>query len=133
MTYQTGTRVAGTGDGAGPGDVAATGDTAAIRADIERTRAALGDTVAALAAKADFRSRARASANRARDRMRHHVDGVRQHMGAGPERLQEWTPDAVKRVGGGMRHRSAVLVLVGAAAALAGVLIVRRRRAEGRS
>jgi hypothetical protein len=42
----------------------------ALRNDILETRAQLGETVQALAAKADIRSRARGSASRAAGRMR---------------------------------------------------------------
>lgn len=42
----------------------ATGDTDALRTEIEQTRAELGDTAAALVAKADVKARARQSATR---------------------------------------------------------------------
>jgi anti-sigma-K factor RskA len=45
-------------------------DTEALRDDIVHTRAELGQTLEALAARADVRTRARASATRAADRMR---------------------------------------------------------------
>lgn len=44
---------------------------AQIRADIERTRADLGETVAALAGKADVKARARRAARSTRVRMQH--------------------------------------------------------------
>jgi hypothetical protein len=47
-----------------------TGDTEALREEIRRTRVELGETMEALAAKADVRARLRSSAEQARQRMR---------------------------------------------------------------
>ncbi|WP_432994135.1 DUF3618 domain-containing protein [Dactylosporangium sp. CA-233914] len=49
-----------------------TADADALRAEILRTRAALGQTVEALAAKADVKSRARAAARRTVNRAAAH-------------------------------------------------------------
>jgi hypothetical protein len=47
-----------------------TGDAADLRADIEQTRAALGETVQALAAKVDVKARLQETADDARARVR---------------------------------------------------------------
>ncbi|MEU4552179.1 uncharacterized protein DUF3618 [Micromonospora violae] len=47
-----------------------TGDTEALREEIRRTRVELGETMEALAAKADVKARLRESADQARERMR---------------------------------------------------------------
>ncbi|MBX7267969.1 DUF3618 domain-containing protein [Micromonospora sp. Llam7] len=47
-----------------------TGDTEALRADIRRTRVELGETMEALAAKADVKKRLKSSADQARERVR---------------------------------------------------------------
>ncbi|MER7460084.1 DUF3618 domain-containing protein [Micromonospora sp. NPDC126480] len=53
-----------TGNGRG------TGDTDALREEIRRTRVELGETVEALAAKADVKKRLRTSTEQAKERMR---------------------------------------------------------------
>ncbi|MEV6692436.1 DUF3618 domain-containing protein [Micromonospora sp. NPDC051196] len=47
-----------------------TGDTEALRAEIRRTRVELGETMEALAAKADVKKRLKSSADQARERVR---------------------------------------------------------------
>ncbi|SCE69702.1 Protein of unknown function [Micromonospora coriariae] len=47
-----------------------TGDTEALREEIRRTRVELGETMEALAAKADVKARLKESAGQARERMR---------------------------------------------------------------
>ncbi|MEU7848150.1 DUF3618 domain-containing protein [Micromonospora parva] len=47
-----------------------TGDTEALREEIRRTRVELGETMEALAAKADVKARLRESAEQAKERMR---------------------------------------------------------------
>lgn len=47
-----------------------TGDTQALRAEIKQTRADLGETVQALAAKADVKARVRDTAEHTKDRVR---------------------------------------------------------------
>jgi hypothetical protein len=56
----------GTRNGHGNG----TGDPDALRAEIRRTRVELGETVEALAAKADVKKRLKSSADQARERVR---------------------------------------------------------------
>jgi len=53
-----------TGNGRG------SGDTEALREEIRRTRVELGETVEALAAKADVKARLRSSAEQAKERLR---------------------------------------------------------------
>jgi hypothetical protein len=88
-------------------------DTDAIRADIAETRAELGDTVEALAAKADVKARAKA---RAKDTAQ-----------AATERAK----DTAEQVGETVRRRPAPLAgaLAAVAAAIGAVVMVRRRRA----
>lgn len=47
-----------------------TGDTEALREEIRRTRVELGETMEALAAKADVKKRLKSSADQARERVR---------------------------------------------------------------
>ncbi|MFD7667346.1 DUF3618 domain-containing protein [Streptomyces sp. NPDC059788] len=77
-----------------------------LRARIERTRQDLGDTVAALAGKADVKSRAREKAARLGDRLRH------------------GTAVATDRPAGSTALRTAA---VAGGALLAGALVLRRR------
>ncbi|RIV37854.1 DUF3618 domain-containing protein [Micromonospora radicis] len=68
-----------------------TGDTEALREEIRRTRVELGETMEALAAKADVKKRLKSSADQARERVREQAamtvarvraqTGLRQEMG----------------------------------------------------
>jgi hypothetical protein len=80
-----------------------------IRAEIEQTRADLGDSVDALAAKADVRTRAKQSAAAARDRAK----------GTAQQAAQK-VRDKPAPVGG---------ALAGIAAAAGAAVLIRRRRA----
>ncbi|GIH21074.1 DUF3618 domain-containing protein [Rugosimonospora africana] len=95
---------------------------AALRAEIEQTRAALGETVSALAAKADVKARAQDKADEVKARMR----GVAQNRYS----------DLAYRVGRSRERVSGTVgsrwpLLIGAAAGLvvlaAGLTIWRRR------
>jgi uncharacterized protein DUF3618 len=77
-----------------------------LRADIRQTRADLGETVQALAAKADVKARAMDQVGLVRDRARTQVDRVRQSAGPVP----------------------VVLVLAGLAAVAGVILLVRGRK-----
>ncbi|MEJ3744774.1 DUF3618 domain-containing protein [Actinomycetes bacterium KLBMP 9797] len=57
-------------------------DTELLRAEIRRTRAELGDTVQALAAKADVKARVRASATQTRERVLESAVHTRERAGA---------------------------------------------------
>jgi hypothetical protein len=111
------------GNGRGPVDPET------LRAEIRRTRAELGETVQALAAKADVKARARESVSQARQRVReraeHAVDVVRGQAGSPPGPVRATAYD----VGGLVNRNSVPLVaLLGAAAAVVVVLIVIRGR-----
>ncbi|MFH8348543.1 DUF3618 domain-containing protein [Streptomyces sp. NPDC018045] len=92
----------GGGSGASPAE---------LRARIEQTRQELGDTVAALADKADVKSRAQEKAARIKDRTLHR------------------TTAATDRMAGSAAVRTAA---VAGGALLAGVLVLRRRRTKAR-
>ncbi|TCB96005.1 DUF3618 domain-containing protein [Micromonospora zingiberis] len=66
-----------------------TGDTEALRDEIRRTRVELGETMEALAAKADVKKRLKSSADQARERVRDQaamtVARVRAQTGLGRE------------------------------------------------
>ncbi|MDI5943685.1 DUF3618 domain-containing protein, partial [Micromonospora sp. DH15] len=70
-----------------------TGDTEALREEIRRTRVELGETMEALAAKADVKARLRSSAEQARGRMREQaaqtVARVRGQAAQGAEAARE--------------------------------------------
>ncbi|WBB81446.1 DUF3618 domain-containing protein [Micromonospora sp. WMMD882] len=70
-----------------------TGDAEALREEIRRTRMELGETMEALAAKADVKARLRDSAEQARER-------VREQAGQARERVREQTAQTVARVRG---------------------------------
>ena len=98
-----------------------TGDAEALRAEIRRTRAELGETVQALAAKADVKARAREQVEQTKQRVRqraaHFADTVKGQAGS------------VRDAGGGVtRNPVPIGALLGAAAALVIVLIVIRGR-----
>jgi hypothetical protein len=104
----------------------------ALTEEIERTRTELGETVEALAAKADVKARAQ---DRAADAKQTILDvggqvksGTAQAAAtvwnAAPEPVQR----AAKRAADGARQRRAPLAAAAAAALLVGWLIARRRR-----
>lgn len=93
------------------------GDVEALRAEIQRTRAELGQTVQALAAKADVKARLRGSADRARQRVRDQTSHTADVMRG-----------SVRKAGNRARRNAAPLVLVAAGAAVAVLLLVVRRR-----
>jgi len=112
------------------------GDPAEIRADIERTRTELGDTVEALAAKADVKARARIAAGDLKVR-------AKELAGTGRRALRQRTsglPDRARRLGENVRHRPAagavpVVLAAGGAVVLAAggaVVLLARRRARRR-
>lgn len=112
-------------------------DLEALRAEIKLTRAELGETVQALAAKADVKARAREQVEQTRQRVLTQVaearDAVlhpRAHAGAGVEVAGAegaGAEDAV--VGTARRSPVPVPLLIAGALAIAGIiLIVRARR-----
>lgn len=96
---------------------------AALRAEIEQTRAALGETVSALAAKADVKARAHEKADEVKARMRGVAQNRYSDLAYRVGRSRERVSDAVS---------SHWPLLVGAAAGLAvlatGLTLWRRRR-----
>jgi hypothetical protein len=95
------------------------GDAEALRAEIAQTRAALGDTVQALAAKADVRARVRESAAQTKAR-------VRQRAAATTAQLRGQAAHATAEAG-----RTPVpwaALAAGTVAAILAVLVLRRRR-----
>ncbi|WP_433688810.1 DUF3618 domain-containing protein [Micromonospora carbonacea] len=106
-----------------------TGDTEALREEIRRTRVELGETMEALAAKADVKARLRSSAEQAKGRVREQaaqtVARVRGQAAQGAEAARE------RAAAGAELGRSPVpwaAVAAGAVAAMIVLLIVRGRR-----
>jgi Protein of unknown function (DUF3618) len=91
-------------------------DPDAIRADIEVTRAQLGDSVEALAAKADVKARVKEKVAEEKERAREVVE-------AAGEQVKD-AADAVRR-----RPAPVAGVLAALAAAVGAVVMFRRRRA----
>jgi hypothetical protein len=118
-----------------PGD-AAPDTLQALTDEIERTRAELGETVEALAAKADVKARAQEKAADARRAIMDAGSQVKDQVtngtaqaaatiwNAAPEPVQR----AAKRAADSARQRRAPLAMAAGAALLAGWLIARRRR-----
>jgi len=122
MTTQRSDTGAGGGQRGSAADPAASGDPAAIRADIERTRAELGDTVEALAAKTDVKARAQDAAHAAKVRVQ---DSVAETAHA--------VADEAKQVRQVIARRPVPAAAVaGAAAAVTALLVLLGRRASRR-
>ncbi|WDZ82238.1 DUF3618 domain-containing protein [Micromonospora cathayae] len=118
-----------------------TGDVEALREEIRRTRVELGETMEALAAKADVKARLRDSAEQARER-------VREQAGQARERVREQAAQTMARVRGQATYQAGAArvqmyekresvrrnpvpwatVTAGALAAVVVLLIVRGRR-----
>jgi len=104
----------------GGGDAPPSDDPDALRADIERTRDELGDSVEALAAKADVKARAQQKLAAAKGRARHAAQDVSVRAKA-----------TAQQAGGTVRQRPGPTagILAAVAAAVGAVVITRRRRA----
>ncbi|MEV4756707.1 DUF3618 domain-containing protein [Micromonospora sp. NPDC049559] len=78
------------------------GDREALRAEIQQTRAELGETVEALAAKMDVKSRVKGSAAQTRQRMQQQAGEaahrVQQQAGEAAQRVQRQAGEAAQRV-----------------------------------
>ena len=124
-----------------------TPDPAAVREDIARTRKDLGDTLEALAAKADVGARmrdkaaalteqARLKASRAADAAQNKVAELGQRASARTTELQESVtdtpPQTVARPVGVARSWQAPLVVAAATVAVAAGWLARRRWRTGR-
>ncbi|MCX4473265.1 hypothetical protein C5N14_18325 [Micromonospora sp. MW-13] len=105
-----------------------TGDTEALREEIRRTRVELGETMEALAAKADVKARLRSSAEQAKGRMRKQaaqtVARVREQATQSAGAARE-----ASSAGAGLRGPVPwAAVAAGAVATMIVLLIVRGRR-----
>jgi CHASE3 domain sensor protein len=89
-------------------------DVAALRAEIKQTRADLGETVQALAAKADVKARAKEQVEHAKDR-------VRAQAAEATGRVRDVALQAA-----GTERRVPVALLVAGAAAIVGVIFLIR-------
>lgn len=134
-----------TGDGRGG---SAPQDPRELRNEIERTRSDVGDTMDALAAKADVRGQAKQKANEVRGRarqrvasgsaaVRHKSDEVRgrlaEHDGGRAGSMRDTMQDQAQHVSEAARADKRRTGLIGAIAgiiALRGIVRWRRRRAE---
>jgi hypothetical protein len=98
----------------------AEGDAAALRAQIETTRAELGDTVAALAVKADVKQHAR-------DRVEHLKQQVTHKRSELTDRARSTSPDSVTHAtqSAATQARAHPLPLIAAGAVVAGFLVGR--------
>lgn len=94
------------------------GDAEALRADIRRTRAELGETVQALAARADVKARLRDSAAHSGERVRQRM-GLAAGSAAGP----------VRDAGSAVRRRPVpwAVLAAGAVAAVVVLVLIRGR------
>ncbi|MGC4869805.1 DUF3618 domain-containing protein [Micromonospora sp. DT53] len=107
-----------------------TGDTEALREEIRRTRVELGETMEALAAKADVKARLKESAEQAKERMREQaaqtVARVRGQAARGAGMAREQAYDK-----GELVRRNPVpwaAIAAGAVATVVVLMIVRGRR-----
>ncbi len=110
---------------------AAKPDLVALRAEIKQTRADLGETVQALAARADVKARAREHVSQTKQRL---LDQAASATG----RLRDATASVKDRAPGDMAHGAAArmranqlpaaLVVAGLAAVVGVILIMRGRR-----
>ncbi|MEV1287446.1 DUF3618 domain-containing protein [Micromonospora sp. NPDC049679] len=116
------------------------GETDKRRADIQKTRGELGETVDALAAKADMKARGQETAAQAKNRVRERAAQVGEktaqrtrtagRMGArGAKTVRASASRAVTKI----RRKPAPIVAVAAAAIAAAVLFRRRRAAAALS
>ncbi|MEV6371597.1 DUF3618 domain-containing protein [Micromonospora musae] len=105
-------------------------DTEALREEIRRTRVELGETMEALAAKADVKARLKESAGQARQRMRAQAASTVHRMrGQATQRVGVARTEAHRR--GELARRNPAplaVVAVGAVAAVVVLLIVQGRR-----
>jgi hypothetical protein len=101
-----------------------------IRADIQRTRADLSDTVETLAGRADVKGRARNKATELTSRGRDKVAEVKTRAKDTAVGVTEGAKDTGRRVAGTARRRAAPLAAAVAAVgtAVGAVVMIRRRR-----
>ena len=97
-----------------------------IEADIERTRREMGDTVAAVAEKADVKAQAKKKVEESKEELKSKVSGVREKIGdATPESAQQGAAQVADRA----RSQPLPFAVAGAFAVgvLVGMLIKRSR------
>ncbi|MFI6266375.1 DUF3618 domain-containing protein [Micromonospora sp. NPDC051006] len=117
------------------------GDTEALREEIRRTRVELGETMEALAAKADVKARLRESADHAKQRMREQAAGtVARVRGQAAQKAQAARTQAHEKAqvaraqahekGGSLRDSPVpwAAVAAGAVATMIVLLIIQGRR-----
>ncbi|PWR11575.1 hypothetical protein DKT68_05390 [Micromonospora acroterricola] len=107
-----------------------TGDTEALREEIRRTRVELGETMEALAAKADVKARLKESAGQAKERMREQAaQTVARVRGQAVRRAEDARAQAHEK--GELVRRNPVpwaAIAAGAVATVVVLMIVRGRR-----
>jgi hypothetical protein len=98
----------------------------AVRADIEQTRAALGDSVQELAGRADVKARTKGKVAEVKDQAAQVKDRAKDTAEAAAVRAEETAQQAAARV----RQRPAPYagVVAGLATAAGAIVLVRRRR-----
>ncbi|MEV6301649.1 DUF3618 domain-containing protein [Actinoplanes sp. NPDC051861] len=108
---------------------AAKPDLVALREEIRQTRADLGETVQALAAKADVKARAREQVAQTREKVRTQAVVVTDRVRAAARNVAA-SPAGISDQDPGVRAKAfpAVLVVAGLAAVVGVILIVRGRR-----
>jgi hypothetical protein len=108
-----------------PGTAGGTGhqEESNVRKEIQETRRELGETVGALAAKADVKARAAHVAETAKDRAADMAGSVKEKASEVADKVRESTPPQVKDAAGRARKRPMLLV---AAAGAVTAFVVRR-------
>ncbi|MEV4656234.1 DUF3618 domain-containing protein [Micromonospora sp. NPDC049301] len=107
-----------------------TGDTEALREEIRRTRVELGETMEALAAKADVKARLKESAGQARERMREQAAQTVARVRGQAMRRAEVARVQAHEKGELVRHNPVpwAAIAAGAVATVVVLMIVRGRR-----
>ena len=105
---------------------------AELKQEIERTREQLGETVEALAAKADVKAQAQAKVSQVTERLKSKAAQARQQGAVAADRLSKVTPEPVHRAAAKAadagRERRVLLAMAAGAIVLACLLIARRRQ-----
>jgi ElaB/YqjD/DUF883 family membrane-anchored ribosome-binding protein len=104
-----------------------------LRAEIERTRADLGETVQELAAKADVKARAKQAAGDAADRARQKLSGVKDQAAQAAGTAAEKASTVQQRLADSdlpapMRRPLPLAALAAAVAVVVTLVVVARRR-----
>jgi ElaB/YqjD/DUF883 family membrane-anchored ribosome-binding protein len=113
----------------GAGHVTPPTDVDELRADIAHTRAELGETVQALAAKADVRARLQETADETRARVREGLQSAAEEARTAAAEAPEKAQELAARTGQAVRRNPVPLVVAVGAVALI-VLFVRWRRSR---